>query len=49
MQDILGLDSSARMNTPSTIGGGNWAWRMDRMPAKDTAKKLRKLTQTYFR
>ena len=27
MQDLLELDSSARMNLPSTIGG-NWAWRM---------------------
>ncbi len=28
MQDILNLDSSARMNTPSTVGGTNWRWRM---------------------
>ena len=28
MQDILGLDSSARMNEPSTIGS-NWCWRVD--------------------
>ena len=27
MQDILGLDTNARMNIPSTIGG-NWLWRM---------------------
>ncbi len=27
MQDILGLDSSARMNLPGTTGG-NWLWRM---------------------
>ena len=27
MQDILGLDGSARMNFPGTIGG-NWLWRM---------------------
>jgi 4-alpha-glucanotransferase len=27
MQDILGLGSKARMNTPSTLGG-NWTWRM---------------------
>lgn len=26
MQDILSLDSSARMNTPGKLGG-NWAWR----------------------
>jgi len=28
VQDILGLPSSARMNTPST-GSGNWEWRLD--------------------
>ena len=26
MQDLLGLGSRARMNTPSTLGG-NWQWR----------------------
>lgn len=28
MQDILALDTAARMNTPSTTGG-NWLWRME--------------------
>ncbi len=28
MQDILGLDSSARMNVPSTCGTSNWSWKM---------------------
>lgn len=28
MQDVLGLDNSARMNLPGTIGG-NWLWRME--------------------
>lgn len=28
MQDLLGLGSEARMNTPSTIGGSNWEWRV---------------------
>lgn len=27
MQDLLELDASARMNTPSTLGG-NWQWRL---------------------
>ncbi len=31
MQDILELDSSARMNTPS-VTSGNWSWRMTEMP-----------------
>lgn len=28
MQDLLGLGSEARMNTPGTVGGANWRWRM---------------------
>lgn len=28
MNDIIGLDSTARINTPSTLGG-NWQWRID--------------------
>lgn len=30
IQDLLGLDDSARINTPSTTGGDNWRWRMTR-------------------
>jgi 4-alpha-glucanotransferase len=29
LQDLLGLDGSARMNLPGTVGG-NWSWRFDR-------------------
>jgi 4-alpha-glucanotransferase len=29
LQDILGLDSSHRMNTPGTVGNHNWTWRFD--------------------
>ena len=50
MQDLLCLGSEARMNIPSTIGGGNWAWRMEKGMADSTlAKKLKKLSKTYFR
>jgi 4-alpha-glucanotransferase len=28
VQDLLGLDSKARFNTPSTVGSPNWEWRM---------------------
>lgn len=28
MQDILELDSTGRMNTPSTCGSSNWSWRL---------------------
>lgn len=50
MQDWLCLDNSARMNIPSTIGGGNWAWRMDKNACtKELAKEMRKMAKTYFR
>lgn len=39
LQDLLGLDSDARMNTPGTTQG-NWAWRFDwsQIPAGFAAK-----------
>ena len=38
------------MNIPSTIGGGNWAWRMEEGAYdKKLAKKLKKLAKLYFR
>ena len=49
MQDFLGLDDSARMNIPGTVGG-NWTWRAD--PASlnsDLSKKINKLTKLYKR
>ena len=27
-QDILGLDNSARMNEPGTVGYPNWQWKL---------------------
>ena len=49
-QDLLGLNKTARMNTPSTLGG-NWMWRLKDMdcftPAM--AEKLRKLCEVYSR
>jgi len=29
LQDVLGLGSEHRMNTPGTLGGPNWTWRFD--------------------
>ncbi len=50
MQDILGLGDEARMNVPSTIGNGNWAWRMDEnVCTKKLAKRIKKLARLYFR
>lgn len=41
VQDILGLDNSARMNFPSTIGE-NWRWRV-------TEEQLRTIDTDYYR
>jgi len=49
MQDILGLGSEARMNTPSTLGG-NWQWRA--LPGaynEELASRLRLEMKTYHR
>ncbi len=49
MQDFLGLDSSARMNTPSTLGG-NWKWRMRSGDFSDEmCKKIRDYLMIYQR
>ena len=49
MQDYLELDSSARINIPSTLGC-NWKWRMDK-DALDLklAKKIYKMAKLYAR
>ena len=49
MQDWLALDSRARINTPSTLGG-NWVWRMKPGAfTKKLAKQMRDLTKLYAR
>lgn len=49
MQDLLGLSSVGRMNTPSTLGC-NWMWRM-KQGAIDSklTKKIRKQVELYGR
>lgn len=49
MQDLLGLGSEARMNTPSTVGG-NWLWRMrpDAL-TREAAARLRDMNRRYGR
>ncbi len=50
MQDILKLDGSARMNTPGTVGGSNWRWRMQKGALTDElAAKYRELNEFYER
>lgn len=49
MQDFLELDSNARMNTPSTLGG-NWQWRAtEDMFTEELAQKIYDLTKLYDR
>jgi 4-alpha-glucanotransferase len=50
MQDVLGLGSEARMNTPGTVGDHNWRWRFswDQLdPAMVT--RLREMTEAAHR
>ena len=49
MQDLIGLGSEARMNTPSTLGG-NWQWRAtsDQITVK-LAKRLYNYMEMYGR
>jgi len=49
MQDLLGLGSEGRMNTPSTFGG-NWVWRVDKSSLNDElAEKAAHLSRIYKR
>lgn len=44
LQDVLGLGSEARMNTPGRATG-NWAWRVDeRALTPELAARLRAVT-----
>lgn len=49
MQDYLGLDESARINIPSTLGN-NWKWRMLKNACtKELAERIYKLCKLYGR
>lgn len=49
IQDILGLNSDAKMNRPGTANG-NWRWRLEpRQISKAATRKLRNMTQIYGR
>ena len=49
MQDYLSLDSSARINTPSTLGG-NWQWRLkgDEL-TKELSERMYDMAKLYGR
>ncbi len=49
-QDYLGLDAQARMNTPGTLGGSNWRWRL--LPGEfsvELADRIGEMTRMYGR
>lgn len=49
MQDLLSLDTDARMNTPSTLGG-NWTWRLLPNEIDDIVRgRLTEMTDLYDR
>lgn len=49
MQDVLKLDSNARMNLPGTVGT-NWGWRMQKDALTDEkAMHLCSLVEKYNR
>ena len=49
LQDVLGLPSSCRMNTPGTPSG-NWIWKMEQEGmTKELAKRLALLVEKYRR
>ena len=50
LQDLLSLGADARMNTPATIGGKNWRWRVRAEALNPTvAALLGDITKTYMR
>ena len=49
IQDLLNLDSKARINVPSTLGG-NWTWRMEKGKFDEkTVERLKRMTWLYER
>lgn len=50
MQDILCLGSESRMNTPNTIGGKNWSWRLEEGSiTTEVETRLHELSQRHGR
>jgi 4-alpha-glucanotransferase len=45
MQDVLGLGSEARMNTPGRSAGA-WKWRLDRLPSAALGRRLREVSES---
>ncbi|MBQ7661241.1 MAG: 4-alpha-glucanotransferase [Clostridia bacterium] len=47
-QDLLSLDSRARLNTPS-VAAGNWTWRLTALPGRQVERRLYRLTADFGR
>jgi 4-alpha-glucanotransferase len=49
-QDYLNAGSEARINTPSTLGGNNWRWRMNpAVLSSELEEQIAELTKLYGR
>ena len=49
MQDLLGLDTAARMNVPG-VPGGNWGWRTSyKAFSADLSQRLGEMSRNYNR
>ncbi|MBQ1449363.1 MAG: 4-alpha-glucanotransferase, partial [Eggerthellaceae bacterium] len=44
LQDVLGLDDEARMNTPGTVEG-NWAWQADSAAIEQAGSRMKALAE----
>ena len=50
MQDYLDLGHEARINTPSTLGGNNWRWRMKKKQmSPGLAQRMARMAELYGR
>ncbi|MCC6796431.1 MAG: 4-alpha-glucanotransferase [Candidatus Hydrogenedentes bacterium] len=50
LQDVIGLDTDARMNLPGSFGGHNWTWRyMEDQLTDESADRLRGLAEIFGR
>lgn len=46
VQDLMGLDNACRMNHPGT-NGGNWCWRLKKLPSANVFGRLKHLIRKY--
>lgn len=46
VQDLMGLDNTCRMNHPGT-NGGNWCWRLKKLPSASVFGRLKYLIRKY--